>query len=309
MSFDLVGFGVASLDRIEEVDVFPAPGGKTKILSREEHGGGLTATALVAAAKLGVSCLYGGPLGDNDVSHQVRRILREYGVTVPDKLPYPVDAEPILATVYVEKRSGERTIFGMESMTPPPRLNPETHETALNAKCLFVDQFYPEALLPLYRQARAKGIPIVGDFETLEIPFAKDALGLTNHPILPAALVRHYYGDDIPSTVLKLLRENDRSAVVVTDGVRGAWFAERGDVSVRHQPVFPVTVRDTTGCGDVFHGAYAAALIFGMPLADRVRFASAAAALKATRIGGQTGAPTRAELDAFLANSPTTVSK
>jgi len=101
---------------------------------------------------------------------------------------------------------------------------------------------------------------------------------------------------------LKLLNEHNRSAVVVTDGDSGAWFAERGSDTVQHQPAFSVTVCDTNGCGDVFHGAYAAALTFGMSLSDRVRFASAAAALKATRKGGQTGAPTCDELKRFLAD-------
>jgi sugar/nucleoside kinase (ribokinase family) len=57
---------------------------------------------------------------------------------------------------------------------------------------------------------------------------------------------------------------------------------------------------DTTGCGDVFHGAYASALARGLSLAERVRFAAAAAALKATRPGGQAGIPTRPEVEAFL---------
>jgi sugar/nucleoside kinase (ribokinase family) len=54
-----------------------------------------------------------------------------------------------------------------------------------------------------------------------------------------------------------------------------------------------VTVVDTTGCGDVFHGAYAAGLSRGLALPERIRFASAAAALKARGRGGQAGIPTR----------------
>jgi sulfofructose kinase len=57
---------------------------------------------------------------------------------------------------------------------------------------------------------------------------------------------------------------------------------------------------DTNGCGDVFHGVYAAALSEGMPAAERIRFASAVAALKATQPGGQQGIPRRSEADRFL---------
>jgi sugar/nucleoside kinase (ribokinase family) len=305
MPYDIVGFGVATLDVITEVEKFPLSGEKAKILSRENHGGGLTATALVAASQLGVSCWYGGPLGDNEISRQVRQILQGYGVNLPEVTPYPPEAEPVAATVYLEKQTGERTILWSEFLTPPPILNEEFLEIALSAKCLFADQFCAETLIPLYRQARAKGIPLVGDFETQSLPEAEDALALVDHPILPAAFIRKRFGhENISLAVIQLLREHDRSAVVVTDGAKGAWFAEKGDDTVRHQKAFPVTVCDTTGCGDVFHGAYAAALTLGMPLSERVRFAAAAAALKATRKGGQAGAPSRSELEKFLALNP-----
>ncbi|MCL2303871.1 MAG: PfkB family carbohydrate kinase [Planctomycetaceae bacterium] len=303
--FDITGFGVATLDVITEVEKFPSSGGKAKILSRENHGGGLTATALVAASKLGASCWYGGPLGENEISRQVRRILQGYGVNLPVHSPYPPETEPIAATVYVEHQTGERTVLWSEFLTPPPILNEEAVKTALSAKCLFADQFYAETLIPLYRQVREKRIPIVGDFESLGSPAMEEALALVDHLIVPAAFVRKRFGQDadLPDVVVRLLHEHDRSAVVVTDGVKGAWFAEKGDDTVRHQKAFPVTVCDTTGCGDVFHGAYAATLTSGMSLADRVRYAAGAAALKATRKGGQTGAPTRNELEEFLINS------
>ena len=57
---------------------------------------------------------------------------------------------------------------------------------------------------------------------------------------------------------------------------------------------------DTTGCGDVFHGGYAAAFTRGLAAADRIRYAAAAAALKATKPGGQAGIPTRAEVETLL---------
>jgi sugar/nucleoside kinase (ribokinase family) len=69
---------------------------------------------------------------------------------------------------------------------------------------------------------------------------------------------------------------------------------------VFHQPAFTVTEVDTNGCGDVFHGVYAAGLSEGMPMAGRIRFASAVAAIKATTPGGQSGIPLRPEVERFL---------
>jgi len=91
-----------------------------------------------------------------------------------------------------------------------------------------------------------------------------------------------------------------KAAVVVTCGAEGSWWIGEGVQAPVHQPAFAVEVVDTTGCGDVFHGAYAAAWVRGLPLGERVRVASAAAALKATQPGGQTGSPRWDEVQAFL---------
>ena len=73
-----------------------------------------------------------------------------------------------------------------------------------------------------------------------------------------------------------------------------------GDFSL---PAFSVNVVDTTGCGDVFHGAYTLAITRGMNAMESARFASAAAALCATKLGGRAGIPTSAELEQFLQNA------
>jgi sulfofructose kinase len=61
---------------------------------------------------------------------------------------------------------------------------------------------------------------------------------------------------------------------------------ERGTKTPRHQEAFKVDAADTTGCGDVFHGAYAFGLARHLSLEERVRLASAAAASKASHGGG-----------------------
>src|SRR5262249_32471588 len=96
-----------------------------------------------------------------------------------------------------------------------------------------------------------------------------------------------------------------RAAVVVTCGAEGCWYVSAAHPrEARHQSAFSVPVMDTTGCGDVFHGAYSAGLVRNLDLAERLRFATAAAALKATQRGGQAGAPTSAAVESFLREHP-----
>ena len=70
--------------------------------------------------------------------------------------------------------------------------------------------------------------------------------------------------------------------------------------AIREQPVFAIKAVDTLGAGDVFHGAFALALVERQTIAAALRFAAAAAGLKCTRFGGSTAAPRRAEVEALL---------
>ena len=91
------------------------------------------------------------------------------------------------------------------------------------------------------------------------------------------------------------------SCVVVTLGARGALLWRR-DQELIEQPAFPVEVVDTTGAGDVFCGVFTAELAGGAELASAMRFAAAASALACTKLGAQSGTPTRLELERFIAD-------
>ena len=96
--------------------------------------------------------------------------------------------------------------------------------------------------------------------------------------------------------------------VIVTLGARGAFVAgEQGRGLVPGYKVKPV---DTTGAGDVFNGTLAVALAEGKSLLEAAHFATAAAAISVTRLGAQTSAPMRKEIDRLLAagNGPASVS-
>ena len=124
-------------------------------------------------------------------------------------------------------------------------------------------------------------------------------LDLADHLIVSHSFAQQLTNSADPVEAAKSLWSEGRAAVVITCGAEGAWFLTEGE-KVQHQPAFKVKVVDTTGCGDVFHGVYAAMLARGANPAERIRFASAAAALKATQPGGQAGIPTRSAVELFL---------
>jgi sugar/nucleoside kinase (ribokinase family) len=97
--------------------------------------------------------------------------------------------------------------------------------------------------------------------------------------------------------VAKRLCERGPKVVVVTEGEAGCWCASPdGDF---HVPAYIAPeVVDTTGAGDVFHGAFLQARAIGRNLHASLELASAVAAIKCGALGGRTGSP---DLDTTLA--------
>jgi sulfofructose kinase len=145
------------------------------------------------------------------------------------------------------------------------------------------------------------GIPVVGDIEILpDEDSLRTLAGLVNHLIVSSEFAQEWTGAASPSEAVRALWSSQRQTVIVTCGADGCWYLDGTRYSAPvHQPACRVDVVDTTGCGDVFHGAYAAGLAEGLDVTERIRLASAAAALKATRRGGQSGIPSRAEVEAM----------
>ena len=65
-------------------------------------------------------------------------------------------------------------------------------------------------------------------------------------------------------------------------------------------PAFKVDVVDTTGAGDVFHGAFIYGLLQGWDIEYTAKFSSAVSAIKCTRLGGRAGIPNLATVERFL---------
>ena len=298
--FDILGLGCAAVDDLCYVEHFPGPDANTPVLRRERQCGGLTATALVAAARLGAACAYAGSLGDDDLSHFVEDALRRAGVDIRSVVRRAA-ARPVYSVIVVDETAGTRNIFYDLQGAVGADAEQPAEEVVRAARVLFVDYLGLDGVMRAARIARAAGIPVVADMDGDVTPRLREVVALVDHLILSRAFAQKLTGLADPARSAAALWAAERRVVIVTEGERGCWYLEPGSPAEPvHCPAFRVPVVDTTGCGDVFHGAYAAALAQGAALADRVAFASAAAALKAMRRGGQSGVPTRATVEEFL---------
>ena len=299
---DILGVGSVAIDDLLAVAAYPPADAKARVLRRERQCGGMTGTALIAAARSGARCGYAGVVGTDELSDEVARQFQRMGVDTSWMAREP-DARVIYSVIVVDEQRQTRTIFydldgaiGMNSLWPPA-------EAIQSARALYIDHLDAEMVLRAARIARAAGVAVIADFEYVSSPLFDELLALIDHLILPADFAAQLSGQSDPRAAAQALWGAGRELVAITCGADGVcWIGGAAPDQPQHQPAFPVQVVDTTGCGDVFHGAYAAAFTRGLPAQERMRYAAAAAALKATRPGPQAGIPTRAEVEAFLAD-------
>jgi sulfofructose kinase len=282
------------------VPSFPAADQKARVQRRLRRCGGLTGTALVAAARLGARCAYAGCLGTDEISHAISANFASEGVDTSHAPRLP-EAKVNRSTIVVAEDTGSRTIFSEVAglVGAHPALPPA--EVIRDSKVLLIDHFGMEGNLRAARIARESQVAVVADFDNRSSPLLPDVLDLVDHLILSAPFATRLTGQPDAAAAARALWRSGRAAVVVTCGKEGSWsVSAHAQLEPCHHPAFEVRAVDTTGCGDVFHGAYAAALARGDSLAQRIRFAAAVAALKAALAD----IPRCAAVEQFLMSHP-----
>jgi sugar/nucleoside kinase (ribokinase family) len=299
--FDILGLGCMAVDDLLYVERYPSADCKTRVLRRRRQVGGLTCTALTAAARMGASCNYAGRLGKGELSQFIRGRMVQEGIGL-EHVRCDESVLPVHSIIIVDETSHTRNVFYDLNGAAGAADDWPSEQVICAARVLYVDFFGIAGMIRAARIALEAKIPIVADFES--IPIAGDyaeLMDLANHPILPLDFACRMTGCAEPADAARALWSPRREAVVVTCGAKGCWYigGEHPD-EPRHRPAYPVEAVDTTGCGDVFHGVYAATLARGFDLDARIRWASAAAAIKATACGGQSGIPTGDIVEKFL---------
>lgn len=277
----VISLGLTAQDHIWTVDSLPAGMGKHRASGFDSTGGGMAATAAVAIAVLGGRSHFWGRAGQDAAGHAMRRELALEGVDVEQFRLFP-GARSSVSGVLVD-RSGERLIVnfrGAELPVDPAWLPDNTGD----AGAVLADPRWPEGARHLFSLARARGIPTVLDADVAEPQVFRDLLPLTDHAIFSQQALEEFAGGD-----LQRVADHGCRVAAVTRGDEGVEWLEGGQT--HRQPAFTVEVVDTTGAGDVFHGAWALAIAAGVKTAHAAGFAAAAAALKCTRPGGRAGIP------------------
>jgi sugar/nucleoside kinase (ribokinase family) len=293
---DVLGIGQNALDRISEVEGMPAPGEKRALAVSRDLPGGQVATAVLTCARLGLRCAYAGKVGDDSAAEAALAPLRHAGIDLSG-VKTVAGASTQTAVILVDPPSGERTILWHR----PPELHiaPGHLEAAriASARALLLDAGDPEAAAWAAEIARNAGIPVILDADDYR-PELEPLFSNVDFPLVSEQFAESLSGRGCVRETLRALVDRGARLAAVTLGDRGCVAASGEDVI--EIPGLAVAATDTTGAGDVFHGAFAWALLEGWEAREVLAAANAAAAMSCRFPGAQGGIPGREELESFL---------
>ncbi|HEX4230290.1 MAG TPA: PfkB family carbohydrate kinase [Bryobacteraceae bacterium] len=300
ISVDVLGIGLNATDTLILLSEFPPYAGKVAFDRELLSPGGQVATAIVACAKLGARSKYIGTIGDDLRGRVQRESLEGTGVDTSG-LIMREGCPNQTAYILIDQRTGERTVLWQRDSSL--RLLPQEIRRADVASCrmLHIDGYDTEAAAFAASVAREIGIPVSLDVDTI---YPKFEPVLRNVDILVASSVwpGRWTGETDPFVALALLqREYGMRIAAMTLGEHGSLALSGGTYT--YSPAFRVHTVDTTGAGDVFHGALCVAMLAEMPMQEALDFSNAAAALNCTAIGARGHIASRAEVEALLASS------
>ncbi|MDX6041990.1 sugar kinase [Scandinavium lactucae] len=287
--------GIAVMDRIYSVGDLPTEGGKYVANNYREVGGGPAATAAVAAARLGAQVDFIGRVGDDDIGISLLHELESFGVSTRYTQRF-TQARSSQSAIVVDAQ-GERIIVNYPS---PDLMTDASWLDAIDFSqwdVVLADVRWHEGTKKALTLARQAGVTTILDGDITPQDIA-ELVTLSDHAVFSAPGLRRMTGEQSLALALEKSKMLTNGQVYVTDGSEGCFWLE--NQNLMHQPGFTVNVVDTTGAGDVFHGAYAFSLGRGEAGREGIRFASAVAALKCTRPGGRAGIPDRDQTCSFL---------
>jgi sulfofructose kinase len=257
----------------------------------------MAATAAAAIAALGGNVEVWGRVGDDEIGRNAIEAFNLRGVSTKVKKTH--NAQSPISAVIVDG-AGERMLA-----VYPGRLESSADWLELDLlkdiSAVHADFRWVEGAKKLFLAAKSLNIPRVLDADAGDIAALKELVPLANHVIFSERGLALF-------TEGLELGEGLRFASQFTDGVIGVTLGDKGSLFLDndkiHEFLAPKIIPiDTNGAGDVFHGAYALALGRGITWMDAARYASAAATLRCSKVGGWQQLPTHSEVMHLLGNS------
>jgi sulfofructose kinase len=287
MEIDVLCVGLASYDLVYPVDRHPEAGEKCFATGLLMGGGGPAANAAVTVARLGGIAAFAGYLGrDLFGSMHFEELLSEgviMNLVVRGSSPTPLSS-------IIVKPGGKRTIITHKGLTPALEPN-QVDFTRVRPRAILFDGHQRGVSVPLAKKAREQNIPTVLNAGSVN-EGTLELAALCGYLAASEKFARDLSGEKDPARAVGVLARIVPVAVITLCGAGLVWASGQKSGSLG---AFPVDAVDTTGGGDIFHGAFALRIAGGDELLSALRYASAAAALGCAKMSSRVAIPTMAK--------------
>ncbi len=288
-TFDVVGVGLNATDTLILLSHFPAYAGKVAFDAEMLSPGGQVASAMVTCAAMGLRTKYIGTVGDDERGRIQMESLSGTGVDISD-VEIRKNTPNQTAYILIDKSTGERTVLW--SRPEGLALTPDsiTPEKVLCAKLLHIDGHDTPAVAKAAEIAKQNGMPVTVDVDTIYHGFDKVLPNVT-HLVTSSEFPTQWTNERDPFKALQRIQDEYRMPVAaMTLGAHGSLARTGG--RYYYSPAFVVNCVDTTGAGDVFHGAFCYSVIKDLPIQEALELSNAMAALNCMAIGARGGIAT-----------------
>jgi sulfofructose kinase len=289
--FDVVGFGLNSVDHLCIVPAYPHLDSKSEIVQYEQLSGGQVATAILFLSRMGLKTKYIGKVGGDTLGRFCLQKLELEAIDI-SSIRIEESARNQFSIIIIDQQSGERTVLCRRDSRLDFK-DPELNEDAVcSGRILHLDGNDP-ASLRAASWCQKHEIPVCIDLDQV-VPNCKALIEQIDFLIVSSSFPSVYTGIPDPIESFHSLRREFNGFLAMTMGKSGA-MAWVGDRCIQF-PGLPVKAKDTTGAGDVFHGAFIYGLLQNWPLNKIMSFANAAAGLSCTQLGAQQGIHSLSEI-------------
>lgn len=291
--------GHASYDISMPVNEYPIENKKYRVTGKIEGGGGPACTAAFLLGKWGIETYFAGVVGNDVYGNRIKTELDAVGVNTK-YLEINYEDQTDTSFILINEQTGSRTIFSNVS----DKMQLTNHSYEIDPGVILVDGHEYEAskkALMLHKNAISiidAGRPTE---EVIDLSMKVKYLVCSKEFAETVSGVKIDYNDT--QTIIKLyqiLKEKFNNEIIVTLESHGALYSINGEIKI--MPGIKVKATDTTGAGDIFHGAFTYAIAKGIKLENAIKLANITAGLSATKIGSRNSIFKYEEIEIYAKN-------
>lgn len=275
-------------------DRIPGAGELSEMQDLSMMGGGKVCNAIIAAARLGSQTAFIGGVGKDGYGKLIMDDFVNHGVETRNF--HMLDGHTSVCFNLVDSVLKEKHYIQYFTTVDPLKLEDLSQDCFEEAGVLLLYKLDAMAM-KLIELAHQKGVNVLVDGDEY------DEVVCANLDKIDILIASEYfynalYDDNEYEKNLRKLYAKGPEIVIVTLGEKGCIGYAGGEYF--ELEAYQVPVADTTGAGDVFHGAFASCMVNGFNVVEAARFSSAVSAIKCTQVGGRIGIPTRHGTEHFM---------